>query len=203
MEFEDLQKAWKSQHAGRKLTIDAGLLLKEVRRNQQQFRATIFWRDAREIVVAMFLALYFTFRGLGAHDWTLCLVGLSCLGVGLFMVVDRLLQRKRKPATDDSLKGCIETSLHQVNHQIWLLRNVFWWYLLPIALALGVFIFFHAWQAGSAGSSSLIFWLVYSAGCGLLYWGVYWLNQYAVRKRLEPRRQELESLLASLTQAIQ
>jgi len=29
---------------------------------------------------------------------------------------------------------------------------------------------------------------------------VYWLNQLAVRKHLEPRRQELESLLAGLDQ---
>ena len=34
--------------------------------------------------------------------------------------------------------------------------------------------------------------------CGLVYWGVYWLNQFAVRKHLEPRRQELEMLLSSL-----
>jgi hypothetical protein len=32
----------------------------------------------------------------------------------------------------------------------------------------------------------------------LLYWGIYWLNQFAVRKSLEPRRQELKTLLTSL-----
>jgi len=199
VDFEGLQKAWKSQDAGPKPAIDTGLLLKEVRRNQQHFRATIFWRDVREIGAAVLLALYFAHRGLRNGDWTDCLVGLSCLGVGLFMVVDRLRQRKKKPATNDSLRAWVETSLHQVNHQIWLLRNVFWWYLLPIALALGVSVFFHAWRSVPSGSSSLVFWLVYSAGCALLYWGVYWLNQFAVRKHLEPRRQELEFLLASLT----
>ncbi len=34
----------------------------------------------------------------------------------------------------------------------------------------------------------------------LVYWGIYRLNQYAVRKSLEPRRQELETLLAGLDQ---
>jgi hypothetical protein len=32
----------------------------------------------------------------------------------------------------------------------------------------------------------------------LLYWGIYWLNQFAVRRALDPRRQELETLLAGL-----
>jgi hypothetical protein len=44
MNFEDLQNAWQCQHASAKLNINANadVLLKEVRRNQQQFRATIF-----------------------------------------------------------------------------------------------------------------------------------------------------------------
>jgi hypothetical protein len=32
----------------------------------------------------------------------------------------------------------------------------------------------------------------------LLNWGIYWLNQAAVRKSLEPRERELEALLSSL-----
>ena len=32
----------------------------------------------------------------------------------------------------------------------------------------------------------------------LLYWGIYWLNQFVVKKNLEPRRQELETLLTGL-----
>ena len=32
----------------------------------------------------------------------------------------------------------------------------------------------------------------------IVFAGVYWLNQYAVRSELEPRRQELETLLMSL-----
>ena len=59
MNFEDLQKAWQSQDAGAKVTINADVLLKEVRRNQRHFRATIFWRDVREVGVAFLLTLLF------------------------------------------------------------------------------------------------------------------------------------------------
>ena len=33
---------------------------------------------------------------------------------------------------------------------------------------------------------------------GVVFAGAYWLNQYAVRAELDPRRRELEALLAGL-----
>ncbi len=198
MDFEALQKAWHTQDAGAKVTIDADALLRVVRRNQHQFWMTIFWRDAREVGVAFLLTLYFSHRGLRNHDWTDILVGLACFGVGIFMLVDRLLQRKKRPAANDSLKNCIESSLHEVSHQIWLLRNVFWWYLLPIMASLAVSLGHSAWHSRQGGIGAAISFVIAALVCALVYWGVYWLNQFAVRKNLEPRRQELDTLLCSL-----
>jgi len=198
MNFEALQKSWQSQGQEKKISINSGLLLKEVRRNQQQFRATIFWRDVREIGVAFLLFGYFLQRGLHHQDWTDCLVGFACLEVALFMVADRFIQHQKRPLTNDTLKGCVESSLHQVNHQIWLLKNVFWWYLLPIAAALGISVGYSAWHDRHSASSAIVGWIVYVLFGVALYWGIYWLNQYTVRKSLAPRQQELQSLLASL-----
>ena len=196
MNFDDLQKAWKTQDAGPRVTIDADLLLKEVRRNQRHFWMTLFWRDVREVGVAFLLALFFLHQGIRCQNWTFCLLALACFGVGAFMVADRLHQRRTQPAPEDSLKACIEISLHQVNHQIWLLRNVFWWYLLPIAAPLGISVFASLWHARRLGYSALIGGGLYALIVVLLYWGIYWFNQFAVRKTLDPRRQELEALLA-------
>jgi Na+/proline symporter len=198
MNFEDFQKSWQSQDAGAKLSIDTDVLLKEVRRNQQQFWATIFWRDVREVGVAFLLTLYFSYYGLRHHDWTDFLVGFACFGVGTFMIVDRVLQRRKKPVSNDSLKTCVETSLLQVNHQIWLLKNIFWWYLLPIAAALGISIGYSTWHSRHDGVTAVTGFVFSVLLCALIYWGVYWLNQSAVRKNLEPRRLELKTLLASL-----
>ena len=44
----------------------------------------------------------------------------------------------------------------------------------------------------------MLVWAAFALFVVLVYWGIYGLNQYAVRKNLEPRRQELESLLAGL-----
>jgi hypothetical protein len=198
MNFDDLQKAWQSQDASAKVTINADVLLKEVRRNQQHFRATIFWRDVREVGVAAFMTWLFLHWAIRDREWSLYLLAFACFAVGMFMLADRCLQRKKRPVTNDPVRSCVEASLIQVNHQIWLLRNVFWWYLLPIQVGLGASICSVVWQTRFAGLAVIIGLTAFALVCGLICWGVYKLNQFAVRKSLEPRRQELETLLSCL-----
>ena len=200
MNFENLQKTWQSQNPCAQVTINADVLLKEVRRNQQQFRMTIFWRDVREVGVAFLLTVLFLYLGMRHHDWTDAVLALACFGVGTFMVVDRLLQRSKQPASSDSLKTCIEGSLLQVNHQIWLLKNVLWWYLMPFTVALGISIGHSVWRTSNPGFPALMIGVISALFVALVYWGIYRLNQYAVQKSLEPRRQGLETLLAGLNQ---
>jgi hypothetical protein len=199
MNFEDIQKSWQSQSAPT-VTISTDMLLNEVRRNQRHFRATIFWRDVREVGVAALLALLFFHWGLRGRDWTMYLLALSCLGVGTFMLLDRWWQRKTRPTTKDSLKSCLETSLGQVKHQIWLLKNVFWWYLLPFAVAVEISLGCSVWRDAGRNLPVAIGETIFGLLVIVLYWGIYQLNQSAVQKCLEPRRQELESLLFTLDQ---
>lgn len=200
MNFEELQKTWQSSSPAATLTVDADVLLKEVRRNQQQFRKTIFWRDTREVIVAILLTIFFLGFGIWRSDWTFDLLGLVCLGVGTFMIVDRLIQRRNRPVSNRTLKDCVIRSLYEVNHQIWLLRNVAWWYLLPLTGALVIADSAKFWRS-THGEGAIGHFLGSQLITVLLFWGIYWLNQYAVRKSMHPRRQELEGLLAGLESA--
>jgi D-alanyl-D-alanine carboxypeptidase len=199
MNFDEMQKAWQAEGAQGRLTVDADLLLKEVQRNQRSFAATIFCRDVREIGVALVLVPVWIFMGIRSTlpwTWYLCVPAL--LWIAGFMYVDRKRQRRQEARAGNTLREQIEISLAQVEHQIWLLRNVLWWYLLPLWAAMVIFFGHSAWQRERAGESAL----ATTAGAvivtGLVFWGIYWLNQYCVRKQLEPRRRELQSLLASL-----
>jgi hypothetical protein len=200
MNFETWQKAWQSQDTGANVIINADVLLKEVRRNQQHFRAMIFWRDVREVGLALLLTLFFSYQGLRHQDWTDGLIALACFGIGAFMLADRLVQRRKRPAANDTLKTCIESSLLQVRHQIWLLKNVLWWYLLPLGAALVIAISYSTWHVQRSVSDAMISWGIGLLVIMLVYWGIYRLNQFAVRASLEPRRQELETLLTSLNE---
>jgi hypothetical protein len=203
MNFETLQKAWQSQDPATKVTINADVLLKEVRRNQHHFWMTIFWRDAREVGVAAVLTWLFLHWAICDRQWSFYLLSFACFGVGTFLLVDRWRQHGKRPVTNDALRSCLEASLLQVNHQIWLLKNILWWYLLPLAAAIGVSTGATIWQSRQAGFSVMIGWGVFALAGVLIYWGIYWLNQFAVRKNLEPRRQELETLLTSLDERSQ
>jgi hypothetical protein len=120
------------------------------------------------------------------------------LWIAVFMLVDRIRHKPATPALKESLATCVERSLEQVNHQIGLLKNVLWWYLLPPGAAILLCIGYCAW--------SLRVWPwwveILVLGCMGLFaaflYGVYWLNQREVRTKLRPRQQELQALLDCL-----
>jgi hypothetical protein len=199
---DELKQAWQSQAFPKRLTLDAGLVLNEVRRNERQFAAAIFCRDVREIGVALLLVPVWIYLGIKTQSpWSWYLVIPTLLWIAGFMMVDRVRQRRRQPAPADTLRGHVESSLAQMQHQIWLLRNVFWWYLLPPFGAMIIFPAHRAWQSRDDGLSALAEFAGAAFVFALVAWFVYWLNQYAVRKELEPRRKELQNLLRSLTES--
>jgi hypothetical protein len=196
---DDLKRAWQSQTAPQRLTLDAGLVLNEVRRNERQFAAMIYSRDVREVGVALLLVPVWIYCGIRfSHQWSWYLVVPTLLWIAGFMIADRVRQRRRQPKPGDTLRSSIESSLAQVEHQIWLLRNIFWWYLLPPGAALMIWPAHLAWRSRDDGLEALGGFVGVVLVYLLVGWFIYWLNQHAVRKELEPRRQELQALLRSL-----
>jgi hypothetical protein len=190
MLLDELQQTWQSQQRVR-LAIDPNVLLAELRRNQRSFKTTIFWRDFREVAAALVVVVVFTIGGLGERGWPWLVIAASGVFVGGFILVDRFRRRGRSAAFGDSLVGCVEASLADVEHQIWLLRNIFWWYLLPPSIGLVISFVYDAMRIEEARWLPWIELFIRAGVCALVFAGVYWLNQYAVRKSLEPRRQEL------------
>ena len=64
MNFEELQHAWQSQGPAPRLALHADLVLREVEHNRKHFVRMIFWRDMREVVVAIAVAPIFFKIGL-------------------------------------------------------------------------------------------------------------------------------------------
>lgn len=198
MDPEILKQSWNTQSSITRLTIDAELLLNEVRRNQRQFTAIIFWRDVREVGTGLVMVPVWIYMGLKlALPWTWYLTVPVLVWIAGFMLVDRIRHKRQLPEPSETLRQRVKSSLAQVEHQIWLLRNVWWWYLLPPGLSIVAFFGQIAWETRVGG------WLTVLITAGLVsvvfivFARVYRLNQTAVRAHLEPRRQELEALLMS------
>jgi hypothetical protein len=201
--FDKLQDAWQCQHAGAKLPANAApdVLLKHVQGNAQRWRTINFCDAVLEIGGGFLGALFFSYIGLRhaswtpvrLPDWDFLLVALACAGLGTFRLVNRIVLCGKRPTANEPLKACIEASLIEVKHDIWLQRNVFWWCWLPFTTALAISFCYASLYLHTVKFAAFLVLFVFP----LAWWG-YRLSLFTVRKVLEPRRQELEALLASL-----
>jgi CubicO group peptidase (beta-lactamase class C family) len=194
------QQAWQAQSSQARVTVDANLLIEEVELSQRNFRALIFWRDFREVVVALLmLPLWFYLGYRLSLPWSWYLTVPALIWAAAFILVDRKRHPQKPTEPGKPLLESVKESLTPVEHQIWLLRSVFWWYLLPFTLPCLAFFAHVAWSARFVGwLGALIFFLVLVGFLFAMNSFVYYLNQRAVRVALEPLRQELLTLLASL-----
>jgi hypothetical protein len=199
MNPDEYQRAWQAQSARTRVTVDADLLRKEVQRNQRDFRATVFLRDFREVAIALVLIPVWFYMGVTlSSPWTWYLTVPALLWIAGFMLVYRTRHKPGPGKADAPLLDCVERSLAEVTDQIWLLRNVLWWYLLPLGVPLLAFVVQVAWLHSRGWLDVLDHLAAPVIVILVTFCFVYWLNQHAVRSKLEPRRQELLTLLASL-----
>lgn len=184
-------------------------LASALRQHDQTFNRTVFWRDLREIGVALALIPVWIVLGVvTSSPWTWWLEIPALLWVAGFMYVDRRRQQRGAPGPGASLRAGLESSVAQVEHQIWLLRNILWWYLLPLGLPLVLFVVqlsLNAARPTDAPSWQTIATAILSATVFLamlvaIYGFIYWLNQHAVRKQLEPLRERMQSAVAALAE---
>lgn len=194
MSFEDIQNAWKHQAPVGRIKVERTTLMKLIKRDQKTLQKTLFRRDFLEVGTALILVPIWIWLG-QSEPWTWYLAIPGCLWIAGFLIIDRFLQRRKTSAESDPLKKSIKGALAQVNHQIYLLKNVFWWYLLPLLLPLSIYFTHTGWLSGDLGTATIDI-----AFTCLLFFGIYKLNQRAIRKDLIPRRDELENFLISLNE---
>jgi hypothetical protein len=200
VEPDKYQQAWKAQSSRTRVTVDADLVLKAVPRSRRNFRVLIFWRDVREVVVGLVLIPVWFYLGITASlPWTWWLSVPALVWMSGFMLVYRKRHMSKPSEPDEPLLSCVKNSLTEVEAQIWLLRNIFWWYLLPPSISISAFFFHVAWRLRAGGWLTVLGSVVVLEGTLAVTYGVlYFVNQYVARAQLEPQRQELLRLLASL-----
>jgi hypothetical protein len=159
----------------------------------------IFWRDVREVGLSLLMVPLWIYLGVKLSlPWAWYFTVPALVWIAGFMLADRTRHRRQASEPVEPLRQRVESSLAQIEHQIWLLRNVFWWGLLPFGLSFLAFFGQIAWLTRSGGwATALVIAGLAAVGVSILAY-VYSLNQSAVRGELEPRRQELEALLRSL-----
>lgn len=199
MEPDKYQQAWQAQKSQTRVTIDADLLLKDVQRHQRNFRNEVIWGDVGELAIVCLLLPIWIYLGVKTSSpWSWYLT----IPVLIWYVLFRLMYRKRhkqKPSEpDEPLLQCVKNSLIQIEDQIWLFRNVFWWSLLPLSISFLAFLIHVFLPAANHWWEFLIALFFSVLAFGVPYGAIYFGTQRTVRSKYEPRRQELLTLLASL-----
>ena len=199
MSLDAFQQAWKSDASSLNVSIDFESLAARVRRSEDRFRTTVFWRDVREIGASLAMIPIWCMVGFGLSlPWSWWLGIPASIWIAGFMWMDRIRHPRIASDPGEALSFYAQESLTQVDHQIWLLRNVFWWYLLPLGIPVCVFFVHVAWNATETWWGFLLFIVPSNLILVIIYRWIYRINQAAVRTDLMPRRQHLQRIVATL-----
>lgn len=199
MTFEDLQSKWQSQDHSVPLDINSNELMAEVRRNHRALDKQLLLRDSIEIAAAFLITVVFTTLAFQLELSPLFLCAAGSLFVGLFFFSDRLKQRRRRSSIADSLPQTLEAAIEEIKHQIWFLRNIMWWYLLPLIPGIVLFLVSSSWQSRANGYAEQLVIAAVGSICAVVFGLIYRINLRDVKKTLEPRLNDLQTLLTSLS----
>lgn len=196
MDDESLAELWGSQPVPPMADEDA--VVRSLRSAHRGEDRRMLWLNVQEGVPSLLLFFFFGGAGLSVRSgkWAFLGAAVLCLGVGVFLVVSTLLQRRREARFGDTVRDQLQRSLSQVRHREWLYRNIFVWYLLPAALGWGMVVYVTMFRDGPS-----VFAVVYVALSLAFFGWVYRLNRRVATSRYTPRRRELEGLLATLDAA--
>lgn len=201
MEPDKYQQAWQADAAQTRVTIDADLLRNAVQHNQQVMRAAISFGDISGIGVPLLMLPVWIYMGIAsASPWTWYLMVPVYFWLIGFTLVVRPCRKQTPNDPGEPLLSSVKESLALVEHQVWLYRNILWWYLLPTAIPLLTYTVHLSWLKSrdwlDALSDVNTFMFVFLLA---LFYFVYYLNQRVLRTQSEPRRQELLTLLTNLS----
>ncbi len=202
MNLDSFKERWQALDAPPKSDSEMEKIVAECRKKVRQFRAGLLLSDVLEIGTGLAMVYVWAFvftRVFDRHKPLMLLGAAAILFICLVLAGARFLRHRNDKRAWVSVADEIGRQLYAVNQRIWLLRNVIWWYLTPAAMA----IFTVLTAAGmDTGNAHLVGFLkntgIYVVCCALLYAGIYYLNQRAVRKYLLPLKAELEGVLRDL-----
>ncbi len=199
MNDKDLQDLWNTPSPNDDFIIQHEKLIQNMKAKMNQFDKDIKRRNLRETIAALIVFVAFAvFGGFGLYDGNY-LLGFACTIIcfGCVFIVYKFVNAQVTISDEEvytmSNKEYLSYELKKVNEQIRILKSVFWWYILPIAVGLCLFFF-----AMPYNTTSLIIHIALVLAVSV---GLYILNQKAVKKDLIPLKNDLEEQIANLSNA--
>ena len=196
MNIDDMKQAWQSESGisqerfeqiGAKVSDSTRLLQK-----------SIFRRDMAETFASAFVIVAFALMSRVAKtwiDWAGCWVAV----VAGFIIPMVLWWARKRPvaiASAANFRDFVDVEVDYLRRQVLIIGNVAWWYLLPLYVAVALII------VGMMGPEYRLGECIVLGVClamiTALYVYLWWLNQVACKKRLQPLHRYYADMAAAL-----
>ena len=203
MDIESLQTLWQKDDDRYGYRLDEKALQTLVQEESRRFELRVRWRDWYELVGGVVIgtfflyAAFFAFPGIetgeepgeGAIGWTVhwdrLLLAAGCYFIAVVFARLRFAARAFKEQSGDSLLETLQKRKARLELQIHAARRVVLWYILPVAIPLGVMVSF----ASERRVPLVITCLVAMAA-------VVGLNRRHAKRTLQPKLDSVNELIA-------
>ena len=197
MHPDEFQQAWKTQSERTRISVDSELMLKVIELDQRSFESVSRSGDWSSISVSVLLIPIWIYLGMHTESpWTWYLAIPVFVWSTAFLLYFRFRHYRRVGENAHSMLQCVESSLVDVQDEIWKNRIYVWLNLAPLSFAIVASAAHSAWLRSDGwldlldnGSICLFFVAVF---------GFVFYSHYAARAKLETRRNELLSMQSSL-----
>lgn len=194
MELIDLKKIWKKQQVIPEMDYSRTELMVLINNKMVSLENEIKSRDRREIIAIIIVIVFYGIIFLTTQSIWKQAGSIIIILSGIFIWYKlKSTQRKIKdeePTPNQSMIEYLNHEMRSVLSQRKLLKNVAWWYLLP--LETGLLLFTVGFELGI--TLKIIFMFVFI----LTGWGIWELNRHAVRHRLDPLLIEIKDAIRFL-----
>ena len=176
-----------------RLTDDELLALVHTR--SRRFDRLVRFRDWRELIASAVVAIMIA--PTVVRGSLLSRVGASIVLLGLALVAVRLWRARHVARLDANdltvpVAVALRAERDRIDAQINLLSSVAWWYVTPLIGGSMLIV------AGSQARAGWWFTAGYCTFAIALGWGIVVMNRHAVRRTLQPKRQEIVTMLAQI-----
>lgn len=192
---DDLRELWCSQPVD--ATANKEELVKLVQEKTQRFDRQIFRRNLRECIAAVVVSIIFgvfAFRATDALGRTGFII-IAAAGLWIIFFILRYGRALAPPDPGLDLDGYRHALVEKYDRQIWLLKTVKFWYLLPLWIGLVLAdagALRYQSHHGGLGWYSFLAPVIYTAGFAL----VWWLNEVKGVSQLRTARSRVLALAA-------
>lgn len=201
MNWSDYEAIWRRQPLPIGAAADVAVLQASFDGQNRKMAATLRVSDFAEALagVAGMIAFAVIWWRMGWSGWPVGGALVLVARVTSVFIGERRRVRRTRPTADAPMVERVEADIVELRRRRELVQRIWWWYLGPVAAAVGLVVAAFVLRAQAWQREGLILFLGAFTPLWLSALGIaWWVNRQALRQRIEPRLAELEKLRSAL-----